>query len=280
MHARRHLAALLLLATAATPASAQLAFFAKQANMRAELVVAGNPPVDGRTLVLGVRVKLANGWKTYWRSPGENGLPSEFDFSKSENLRNVTLSWPAPQRLQLKGGGETIGYADEVVFPVRAEIVDPTKPTKVSLHLNLYGCENLCVKEEFNLAAEVAPYTSNIDAQALLVQWQNRVPRETGPVRVTSVQFKDDGKPRLEIEAIADEPFAAPDVFVEGSPEIVATAPVMTKKDDRTTTFTVGIEDASGKDVPLADRQWTVTLVDGDRSIEAKAGKDTKLAVR
>src|SRR4029077_13588186 len=47
----------------------------------------------------GVEIRLAPGWKTYWRYPGDSGLPPRFDFSKSQNVKSITVRWPAPQRL-------------------------------------------------------------------------------------------------------------------------------------------------------------------------------------
>src|ERR1700756_3095103 len=57
----------------------------------------------------GVEIKLAPGWKTYWRYPGDSGVPPRFDFAGSQNVKSVEIAWPAPHRLSDESG-ITIGY--------------------------------------------------------------------------------------------------------------------------------------------------------------------------
>ena len=63
----------------------------------------------------GVQIDLAEGWKTYWRMPGEAGIAPEFDWSGSRNVADVEVRWPAPRRYH-DASGETVGYARRVVF--------------------------------------------------------------------------------------------------------------------------------------------------------------------
>ena len=70
----------------------------------ARLIAASSPAKDG-TLHAGIEIRLDQGWKTYWRYPGDSGIPPQFDFSASENVKAVTVLWPAPQRFD-DGGGE------------------------------------------------------------------------------------------------------------------------------------------------------------------------------
>src|SRR4030088_1798170 len=65
----------------------------------------------------GVEIRLAPGWKTYWRYPGDSGVPPRFDFSGSQNVKSVTVRFPAPKRLPDESG-ITIGYKHDVVFPL------------------------------------------------------------------------------------------------------------------------------------------------------------------
>ena len=61
------------------------------------------------TVHAGVEIRLASGWKTYWRYPGDSGVPPRFDFSASRNVASVTVRYPAPQRLSDESG-TSIGY--------------------------------------------------------------------------------------------------------------------------------------------------------------------------
>jgi len=68
----------------------------------------------------GLRLSLKPGWKTYWRSPGEAGVPPDFDWSGSLNVKSVEVLWPRPRPFE-SFGLETLGYAERVVFPLRLE---------------------------------------------------------------------------------------------------------------------------------------------------------------
>jgi DsbC/DsbD-like thiol-disulfide interchange protein len=92
----------------------------------------------------GMEIRLAPGWKTYWRYPGDSGLPPRFDFSGSRNVKSVTVRWPAPQRLTDESG-TSIGYKHDVVFPLEIVPDDGAKPTTLRLKLDYAVCEKICV---------------------------------------------------------------------------------------------------------------------------------------
>src|SRR5262245_8662823 len=69
-------------------------------------LISGKASADG-TLRAGIELKLSPGWKTYWRYPGDSGVPPQFDFSRSSNVKSVTVSWPAPHRFS-DGAGYSI----------------------------------------------------------------------------------------------------------------------------------------------------------------------------
>src|SRR5689334_18069750 len=80
----------------------------------------------------GVEIKLAPGWKTYWRYPGDSGVPPRFDFAGSENVKSVEILWPAPHRFSDESG-ITIGYKNDVIFPLRIVPQDAAKPVLLRL---------------------------------------------------------------------------------------------------------------------------------------------------
>jgi DsbC/DsbD-like thiol-disulfide interchange protein len=73
----------------------------------------------GTVLLGGIAFQLQPGWKTYWRTPGDSGVPPRFDFSKSENVEAVTVLWPAPAKFEDGAGGYSFGYRDQIVMPLR-----------------------------------------------------------------------------------------------------------------------------------------------------------------
>ena len=79
-------------------------------------LIAGAPRVGVSYLRAGVEIRLMRGWHTYWRYPGDAGVPPQFSFAGSRNVKNVEVLWPAPERM-VDSGGTSIGYSAGIVFP-------------------------------------------------------------------------------------------------------------------------------------------------------------------
>ena len=103
-----------------------------------------------------VELKLERGWKIYWRSPGEAGVPTTFDWSASENLHAVETRWPRPKRTRI-WGVDTVGYGGEIMFPAALRLADPTAPTLVHVRVAYGVCREICIPDEAVLALKVAP---------------------------------------------------------------------------------------------------------------------------
>src|SRR5215510_7444300 len=116
------------------------------ARSAARLVAGSQPTADG-VLRAGLEIRLKPGWHTYWRYPGDAGVPPQFDFAASQNLKRAVVLWPAPQRIEEAGGG-TIGYVGKIIFPLRVEPIDLAKPVLLRLKLDYAICEKLCVPAE------------------------------------------------------------------------------------------------------------------------------------
>ena len=103
-----------------------------------------------------VEIELAEGWKTYWRSPGDSGIPPHFEFGKSKNLANAEVLYPAPKRIADRGES-IIGYTGIVIFPVALKAADPTLPIELSSDVQFGMCKDICVPTEAALTLSVAP---------------------------------------------------------------------------------------------------------------------------
>jgi len=103
-----------------------------------------------RIIRAGIEVRLAPGWKTYWRYPGDAGVPPTFDFTGSENAKTITVLWPAPQRFSADGISY-VGYKDHVILPLRIVPKDEHKGVTVRLKLDYGICEKLCILAESKL---------------------------------------------------------------------------------------------------------------------------------
>src|SRR6185437_6418107 len=100
---------------------------------------------SGTVLLGGIGFELDPGWKTYWRTPGDSGVPPRFDFSKSDNVEAVTVLWPAPLKFDDGAGGVSLGYHDNIVLPLRIVAKNVDKPVTVRAVINYAVCEKLCI---------------------------------------------------------------------------------------------------------------------------------------
>src|SRR5256714_4442082 len=83
---------------------------------------------SGAVLLGGIAIQLQPGWHTYWRTPGDSGVPPRFDFGKSENIEAVTILWPAPAKFADGAGGVSLSYQKQVVLPLRIVAKNADKP--------------------------------------------------------------------------------------------------------------------------------------------------------
>src|SRR3954466_3493647 len=86
---------------------------------------------SGPVLLGGIAFQLQPGWHTYWRNPGDSGVPPRFDFSKSDNVESITILWPAPTRFDDGAGGQSLGYEKHVLLPMRVVARDAGRPVIV-----------------------------------------------------------------------------------------------------------------------------------------------------
>ena len=105
----------------------------------------------------GIAFQLEPGWKTYWRTSGDSGVPPRFDFSKSENIEAVTVLWPAPTKFDDGAGGHSLGFHDAIVLPLRIVAKNADKPVTLRADINYAVCEKICIPVQ---ASAELPFTS------------------------------------------------------------------------------------------------------------------------
>lgn len=102
----------------------------------------------------GLSLALAPGWKTYWRSPGEAGIPPQFDWAGSQNVKSVRVHWPSPVVFHTNGM-QTVGYKDDVVLPLEVIAVDPSKPVHLAARVDVGICKDICMPAMVEVSADL-----------------------------------------------------------------------------------------------------------------------------
>jgi DsbC/DsbD-like thiol-disulfide interchange protein len=235
-------------------------------------LIAGDPKQS--LLSAGIEIELGPGWKTYWRYPGDSGVPPRFDFVQSENVKAVTVRWPAPHRFTDESGN-TIGYKEHVVFPLEVVPADTKKPVTLRLTLDYAVCERLCIpaqdSAELSLGTDASTLASTLAAATALVPKPSAL-GDSGALAVRAVRREGKDHVVVDVTAPAGKPV---DLFVEGPtpdwalplPEPVSGAPAGLQR------FAFAL-DGLPPGASAQGAHLTLTLVAGTDAIEVTAPLD------
>lgn len=241
---------------------------------RMRLVGGPSPDKRAKSFLAGVEIALAEGWKTYWRTPGDAGVPPTFDWAGSLNVSAVGVRYPAPMRLP-EPAAETIGYKGTLLFPLLVTPSDAARPVSLKLTLSLGICREICIPAEAKLELTLAPSQLAADALPALVAALERVPRpqesrRPGDPKLERVTPSLDGeRPRLVIEARFPQNPRKVDAFIEAPDGLYVPQPKRLP-DDATGTARFEV-DLSRGDIArdLRGKTLTVTLVGDGGASEA-----------
>lgn len=172
---------------------------------------------DGKAWHTGVLISLDPGWKTYWRMPGEAGIPPEFNWTTSVPAE-VEVLYPTPTR-HADQSGEAVGYDTEVLFPV---VVRAGGATSVDVKLNLFFavCKDICIPASAEAAITLGPLMKDAGGAARVGDALTHIPA-SGTAIADAKVVSDAGKPQL-LLTLADRP---EDIFVETSGSAYFRAP-------------------------------------------------------
>ena len=161
---------------------------------------------SGAVLLGGIAFQLQPGWKTYWRTPGDSGVPPRFDFSKSDNIEAVTVLWPAPTKFDDGAGGHSLGYHDTIVLPLRIVAKNPDKPVTLRADIHYAVCEKICIPVDAD--AEL-PFTSVASTEdSALFAALDTVPKPANvgdPNPLTIRDVKRDGKSTVLVDVVSPD---------------------------------------------------------------------------
>lgn len=267
-------AAILLAAHPARAADASA--WSQDSKSAVRLIAGGNSTdaVKAAPLRAGIEIKLQPGWHTYWRYPGDSGVPPRFSFAGSENVKSATVRFPAPL-LFSDGGGQSIGYNDSVIFPVSIVPADPAKPVIARLKIEYAVCEKLCVPAEGKAELPIGAAPSTQDAA--LKDAEARVPKkvDAAELGLAVKRVNNAAKPlvAVDIKAHGDAPMW---VLAEGPsaewalpiPKPAQGAPAGRRH------FGFELDGLPPGTDPKAAYDLTFTVIEGDRAFEATARLD------
>ncbi|WP_232821331.1 protein-disulfide reductase DsbD family protein [Oceanimonas marisflavi] len=257
-----------------------LASVATQAADTGWLQAPEHPPVQVRLVQNGplnnasgqyaalLQVRLADDWKTYWRSPGEGGIAPRMEWQDSTNVQALDWRWPLPDRFHLLGI-ETQGYQHDVSFPLLITPQDASQPATFKATLTLPSCTTICVLTEYSLslplnAGLMLDETTNHHFQQALSQ----VPRPAARVQAGDWRW-DAAKEKVAVTLINPAGWQDPTVFIDDTDTAVFSQPELNINDNRLEArFNVNSWDPG---LNLDNTPLTVTVADANLAEELSA---------
>ncbi len=245
--------------------------FGEEAKVR---LVAAAPRTDG-LVPAAIEIVMTPGWKTYWRTPGAGGLAPRFDFSRSDNVRAATVSYPPPER-ETDGFSASNVYHDRVVLPVTVERTDSQLPGRLDLQLMIGVCLDICIPVMLEAAIDLPADLVDPRADEIVAAAEARLPgaAEAGRFAVETVTRTGgtDTFPEFDVTVAAPDPATAA-VFVEGPAGWWPAPPEELWRDDRSLVYRIVFDRLGLKTAPTgADLVFTV--VSGGAAVEQRLTLD------
>lgn len=205
-----------------------------------------------------LHLQLEPGWKTYWRSPGDAGVPPRFDWQGSDNLGQIQVHWPRPETIE-SGGERTLGYHDALVLPIEVTPLDPGLPVDLQARVDFGICLDICVPAQLDLQAPPPDATPD----PLIQDAMATVPQPSTDLPTCRVEEIRDG-----MRVTARFKSRAPEVAMELPDQQVWVSQPELSQQDGALTAQADFVAESGKPFALDTSQLLLTLIDTDSATE------------
>jgi len=227
--------------------------------------------LEGGGRMAALRIDLAPGWKTYWRAPGEGGIPPLFDWSGSRNLGAVQLHWPLPQVFETNGI-RAIGYGDGLLLPIEVHPSDPGAPVVLALAVDIGVCADICQPATLVLGPVVLDAGDAAPDPAIRAALDAR-PLDGRAAGVSDLRCRAEPATaglRLVAEVTAPPLGAAETVVIEADAPGVWVDQALTERNGDVLVATAAVHDIGGAGIVLDRRAITITVLAEGRGYEVR----------
>ena len=219
-----------------------------------------------------LEITLAPGWKTYWRAPGDAGIPPEFQWSAAENVSGLRVHWPVPE-VSHTNGMRTIGYSGRVVIPLEFMTPEAGVSARLAGELDIGLCADICVPIRVPLSA-VLPPTGGRTPEIIAALLDAPESADQAGVRSVGCDVSpiSDGL-RVEVPIVMPGLGGGEDVGIEtADPQVWVSEPVATRSGGQLTA-TADLVHVTGGAFALDRGGLRVTVLNGARAVDIR-GRD------
>ncbi len=230
-------------------------------------ILDGGQKADG-TYVGALRLTLQEGWKTYWRAPGDAGIPPQFTWRGSRNVGALSMTWPAPEVFSTSGY-QTIGYHDQLVLPIEITPENPGRPVRLKGRMELGICKDVCVPSELSFDHQLDSEAGRNPAIVAAIASRPFSAREAG-VSATTCRLKPT-KYGIEVEARITMPSAGGTevaVIEPGSPYLYAGSTSAIRRGATLVATTEFLPASSGTIAALDRSQLRITVLGQKHAVD------------
>ncbi len=216
-----------------------------------------------------LRVELKPGWKTYWRNPGDSGIPPHFDWTGSENLQAVSIAWPTPVVFDTYGS-RTIGYEERMVLPLTMTPENPAEPISIKLNFSYGLCSDICIPAQQDIAMTIVPDAPE-DGGYFLDRAAATAPMSAteGGLIAHECKVEGAGEKRRFVAALSiGAPFYGQPVIIAEGPEGVWFGPTITRVQDGRLLSEGPVETEAGR--WIGRETLSLTVLGPERAISLK----------
>ncbi|WP_299947126.1 protein-disulfide reductase DsbD domain-containing protein [uncultured Ruegeria sp.] len=216
-----------------------------------------------------LRLTLKEGWKTYWRAPGDAGIPPQFDWKGSGNIADIAITWPTPHVFD-QNGFRSVGYVDQLVLPVEITPKNPAKPVRLRGEMDLGVCKDVCVPGRLDFDHTLDANAGRNPTIAAALAQRPFSEREAGVAGATChLTPTADG---MQIEAHITMPSAGGAEFAviePGNPALWASQP-KTRRQGNTLVASSEVISASGGPFALDRSEVRITVLGANHAVDIK----------
>lgn len=217
-----------------------------------------------------LRLTLADGWKTYWRAPGDAGIPPQIDWRGSGNVQAVALTWPTPKVFD-QSGLRSIGYEHQMVLPVEVTPTSPGKPMRLKGEIEFGLCKDICIPARLTFDQPLDPAAARNPAIAAALAARPYTASQAG-VRAATCRLSPSGNGGMQIEAQITMPSAAGTEMVviePGDPQLWASATTTRRRGD-VLIATSDLSHVSGAGFALDRSQVRITILGKRHAVDIR----------
>lgn len=216
--------------------------------VKPELLADTTAVVPGKPFTVGLLLRMAPGWHTYWKFSGDAGLPTEVKWKLPAGWKIGEIQWPIPLKTIDPGDIQTYGYVDEVLL--MQEITPPAKldssSAKLSADANWLVCEKICIPGGATLQLELPVSATGQPANTdLFARYRRLLPQNWPEANLASEKWERAGSDlRLKVTSAALTKHPAVDFFPLPDEAAVVGHPGIESRNENEIVFRIPIESA------------------------------------